>query len=260
MPPSTAESYTPGYTDDVIRFMARRRAATHAAFIVPLLAPGMRLLDCGCGPGAITLGLARALRPGEVVGIDREGDQLAAARAEAAREGLAARFVAGSTYALPFADASFAAAFAHALFEHLADPGGAVRELGRVVRPGGFLGVRSPDWGGFLLHPRPPEVERALTAYQDLQRRNGGDVHVGRKLPSLLRAAGFLRVRASASYEVYEDPSLVAELLARRLGRVDDPALPRDAAAQAAGALRAWGQDPDALFAAAWVEAVGWKA
>ena len=56
-----AGAYTPGHTANAVTFMAQRRAATHAAFFLPQLKAGMRLLDCGCGPGTITLDLAQHL-------------------------------------------------------------------------------------------------------------------------------------------------------------------------------------------------------
>ena len=54
------------------RMLAGRRAEQAADFLLPYLHAGMRVLDCGCGPGSITLGLAEIVRPGEVVGIDLE--------------------------------------------------------------------------------------------------------------------------------------------------------------------------------------------
>ena len=66
---STAESggsqnYVHGYTS-ASQTMAIRTAEREAAFFLPLLRPGMSLLDVGCGPGTITLGLARyLLNPG----------------------------------------------------------------------------------------------------------------------------------------------------------------------------------------------------
>ena len=71
----------------------------------------MRLLDVGCGPGSITLGLAEAVAPGEVVGVDLQPAQVEQARALAAERGVAnVRFEVASAYALPFPDAAFDAA------------------------------------------------------------------------------------------------------------------------------------------------------
>src|SRR5215510_6503280 len=58
-----------------------RRTGAVAAFLMPHLRAGMRLIDCGCGPGSITADLARAVAPGEVVGIDLREEAVSAARA-----------------------------------------------------------------------------------------------------------------------------------------------------------------------------------
>ncbi len=252
---TAASAYTPGHTGNAVSFMRHRRAATHARFALDLFKPDMSVLDCGCGPGSITLDIARHVKPGAVVGIDAQGEQFADTRAVAAIETLDLHLEAGNVTALQFADASFDAAFSHALFEHLPDPSAAAREILRVLKPGGFVALRSPDWGGFLLYPYPPEVKAAITLYESIQRGNGGDTHAGRKLPAILRAAGFARIVPTASYEVYDDPKRIAEYLALQLDRVG-----RDDTTKAAATLRAWCIHPDAYFAQAWGEAVGWKA
>ncbi len=243
-------AYTPGYAPPAVRFMARRTAATHAAFLLPFLTPGVRLLDLGCGPGTITAGLAGAVAPGPVVGVDVAPGQVSAARDHAARVGAGnARFVAAGAAALPFPDGAFDAAYAHALFEHLADPGAVAREVYRVLAPGGVAGVCSPDWGGFLLAPPDPGADAGIAAYRAVQARNGGDPEAGRKLGGYLAGAGFDRVRCGAWYECYPDREVIAGYLADRLEADGDLA--------AGAGLRAWAARPGGLFAQAWVWAVG---
>src|SRR5262249_36520293 len=150
---------TPGYTHNSTSFMASRTAGAHAAFALPFLWRGMRLLDCGCGPGAITRGLAARIAPGEVIGVDLAEEQIALAETENTP---GARFQTASVYQLPFRDDTFDGAFSHALFEHLANPAKALLEIRRVVRPGGWIGLKSPDFGGFLLSPRSPDAEAAV--------------------------------------------------------------------------------------------------
>lgn len=129
------ETYTPGYTANASDFMAQRRAGTHAAFFTPRLRPGMRLLDCGCGPGTLTVDLAEIIAPGEAVGVDREAAQLEAARGLAQQRRINARFEAATVYELPFPDRYFDAVFSHALFEHLREPLRALAEIKRVLKP-----------------------------------------------------------------------------------------------------------------------------
>jgi ubiquinone/menaquinone biosynthesis C-methylase UbiE len=78
------EIYTPGYDRRAVDFMKRRTLASHAHFIEPLLKPGMRILDLGCGPGTITLDIAaRVGSAGSVVGVDCTKTQLREACAAA---------------------------------------------------------------------------------------------------------------------------------------------------------------------------------
>ncbi len=64
------EQYTMGYGPAATAIMARRTAQSHAAFFLQHLKPGMSLLDCGCGPGTITLGFVELVAPGQVVGTE----------------------------------------------------------------------------------------------------------------------------------------------------------------------------------------------
>jgi ubiquinone/menaquinone biosynthesis C-methylase UbiE len=131
------ERYTLGYSTPATQSMERRTAASHAAFFLPHLRPGMSLLDCGCGSGTITVGLAEAVAPGQVTGVDLGESHIEWAVSLAAEHGLtSARFQVASVYELPFPDSSFDAVFAHAIFEHLKDPLKALEEMRRVVKTG----------------------------------------------------------------------------------------------------------------------------
>ncbi len=150
------ESYSVGYDQAAAEFFGRRRANTHAAFFLPHLRAGMRLLDGGCGPGTITIDLAKLVAPAELVGIDIEPSQIELARTTAAERGTSnVRFDVGDLYSLPFPDESFDAVFLHGVLEHLRDPLRGLREVLRVLKRGGVLGARHADFGGFLLEPLP---------------------------------------------------------------------------------------------------------
>src|SRR5215510_13591224 len=124
------------------RSVYSRRSGQAAAFLAPYLRTGMRLLDCGCGPGSITVDLARSVAPGEAIGIDLREDALAQGRALARERGIAnLTFETASVYQLPYPDASFDAAFACAVLQHLAAPLAALKEMRRVLQPGGVIGI-----------------------------------------------------------------------------------------------------------------------
>jgi ubiquinone/menaquinone biosynthesis C-methylase UbiE len=59
-----------GVPPDFLEFFSDRHAATHAAFFVPYVKPGMQIPDRGCGPGSITLDFAEIVAPGRAIGID----------------------------------------------------------------------------------------------------------------------------------------------------------------------------------------------
>jgi SAM-dependent methyltransferase len=263
------EIYTHGYGEAGRRFMHQRTAVVDAAFLLPHLRPGMRLLDFGCGPGSITVGLAHQLMPGEVVGVDLAPVQIAASRALAAEEGTTnARFAVGSIYALPFPDASFDAAFARSVLEHLADPVAALREVRRVLMPGGVIGLRDGDWGGLVIAPPNPLVEEGYALYARHWALNGGNPNRGREHRALLREAGFGRIAASAGAEAEGTPAAMqhwttvaraglarpeftAQVIAR--GWAD-----RERLSQIDAAFQAWGKHPDAFAAVLLCDAVAW--
>jgi ubiquinone/menaquinone biosynthesis C-methylase UbiE len=163
------ESYTPGHHQNAVNFMAERSIESHGQFFAPYLKSGISVLDCGCGPGTITLGIAARVKPGQVIGVDCEQSQIDRARADATNRGIAnAAFHSANVYSLPFDDEHFNRVFSHALMEHLADPTRVLKECFRVLKPGGLFDICSPDWAGFLFSPPSPELAQAVDAYMPL--------------------------------------------------------------------------------------------
>ena len=130
------ETYTHGHHESVLRSHTWRTVENSAAYLLPYLQSGLDVLDVGCGPGTITLDLARRIGPGTVVGIDRSSDVLEEARRAGARVSNV-RFESGDVYDLAYPDDSFDVVHAHQLLQHLSDPVGALREMLRVCKPGG---------------------------------------------------------------------------------------------------------------------------
>jgi SAM-dependent methyltransferase len=247
--------------------MPARTASGEAAFFLPHLRPGMDVLDVGCGPGSITLGLAEAVAPGRVVGVDLQPAQAEQARALAAGRGVGnVRFGAASGYELPFPDGSFDAALAHVVLMHLREPVRALREVRRVLRPGGLVGLRDADWGGDLFVPTTPLLERWWELRVRVRRHTGGDPFMGRHLRRLLLEAGFARAEARASAPHAGSPGETrrhAAFLKAQLGGFARTALAQGwldqpTADAVAAEMDAWAERPDAFYASLYCETLGW--
>jgi ubiquinone/menaquinone biosynthesis C-methylase UbiE len=253
------DTYTHGHHDSVLRSHRWRTAENSAAYLLPHLAPGQAVLDVGCGPGTISLDLAAHVAPGTVTGIDASTDVIAEAESRRAKTGTTnLAFAVGDAYALGFDDASFDVVHAHQVLQHLTDPVRALREMSRVLRPGGILAARDGDYGAFAWAPTDPLLDRWLELYHQVTARNGADADAGRHLLGWTREAGFVHVVATSSTWTFADPenrAWWADLWAERvrLSAFADQAVAyglSDAGELAAisDAWRAWSSRPDGFF------------
>ncbi len=250
---------------------SQRTAEANASFFLHHLRPGMNLVDCGCGTGSITAGLAKVISPGEVTGIEISASDVDLARERAEKGGHTnLRFEVADVYELPLPDESVDAAFFHAIVGHLNDPVRALREAHRVLKPGGVVGVRQIEHNTDII--TGPFAESIKQTFMDAfpgDSRFGRDPHVGLHLSALVLEAGFGRIEQTASFQCYSTRERVqvrADSLIERLSQpefvdrvINRGLTDRKAVEEMLANLKVWREHPASSYAMAWCEAVGWK-
>lgn len=252
-------TYTHGHAESVLASHRRRTAEGSAAFLLPHLRPGQDLLDVGCGPGSITVGLAARTAPGRALGVDAVAAPLAEARAAADAAGVALDLRVADVMALPLPDDSVDVVHAHQVLQHLQDPVGALREMARVCRPGGLVAVRDADYAAMTWWPRVPALDRWLQVYRATAHGHGAEPDAGRRLVGWAQRAGLVDLVPSAGAWCFATPEdrawwggTWAERALRsdvavhavRQGHVDEAGL-----REIADGFRAWAEAPDAWWA-----------
>lgn len=200
--------YTHGHHESVLRSHRWRTAANSAGYLLPLLEPGMSLLDVGCGPGTITMDLADLVGPtGRVSALENTDRALGLARGEAQRRDTRnVDFVLGDVLSLDLPDDTFDVVHAHQVLQHVSDPVRALGEMRRVCRPGGVVAARDSDYSAFTWFPASPELDRWLEVYLQVARSNDAEPDAGRRLLSWAHAAGLTEVTAGSSTWCYSTP------------------------------------------------------
>jgi 2-polyprenyl-3-methyl-5-hydroxy-6-metoxy-1,4-benzoquinol methylase len=253
---SIQPKYTHGHHESVLRSHRWRSAENSAAYLLPSLLPGLRLLDVGCGPGTITVDLARIVAPGQVTAIEPTESALDLAREHAQQKGQHnIDFVVADVHELQFADNTFDVVHAHQVLQHLADPVRALAEIRRVCKPGGVVAARDSDYAAFVWYPPSAELDDWLRLYRDAARANGGQPDAARRLLAWAHAAGFTDVIATTSTWCFATPAdraywggmwadrILHSDLARQLVR--DGAADQDKLQAISHAWRDWAEHPD---------------
>lgn len=206
--PTRQDVYTHGHHESVLRGHSWRTAANSAAYLLGHLAPGMRILDVGCGPATITLDLAQLIGPdGDVIGLEVAPDVLDVARANQAERGLTnVTFVEGTVYALDYPDGAFDVTHAHQVLQHLSDPRAALAEMQRVTRPGGLVAVRDADYHAMTWYPPDPRLDAWMDTYQKVARHNAAEPDAGRHLLSWALDIGFSEIIPTGDVWVFATP------------------------------------------------------
>jgi SAM-dependent methyltransferase len=192
---------------------ARTLATAHRR-LAQLLQPGWRVLDIGCGTGAITRGIAEAVAPhGYAIGVDVHHGLIAQAhQAHHAVPVLA--FAVTDIHALPF-QAAFDIVTAARVLQWLADPLAALRMMARVARPGGRVLVLDYQHERIAWEPDPPaSMQTFYAAFLRWRAEAGMDNALADHLPGLYAQAGLDAITVTPQHEVSRrgDPDFATRL------------------------------------------------
>ena len=204
---TSTPDYTMGFSEEFLKSLRRYTAEASAAYLLPYLRPGLRLLDFGCGPGTISVGLAKAVAPGELHGVDMESSQidLAKAVAEAGGQHNASFHVADITD-MPFDDGYFDVAHCHNVLMHIPDTRAALAEVRRVLKPGGIIAGREMISASSFTHPDFGVIRKAWDMFEDLVEADDGHPQIGKDLKNHFLEAGLENVSTTASFDIYDTP------------------------------------------------------
>jgi ubiquinone/menaquinone biosynthesis C-methylase UbiE len=152
------------------------------------LHPGDNVLDAGCGTGDDARAMAALVGPhGLVTGLDHDDEILEEARRRSKVSDLPLAFVRGDVQQLAYADATFSRCRSERMFQHVADQHAAMRELARVLCPGGLAVVYDTDWETLIIDADDWKTTRSLMQVHCAEHRHGW---IGRMLPGLMGEAG----------------------------------------------------------------------
>jgi ubiquinone/menaquinone biosynthesis C-methylase UbiE len=256
-----AATYTHGHHASVLRAHTWRTALNSAAYLLPCLKADMRILDIGCGPGTITVDLAKSVPQGQITGLERAPEVLKQARATAAEEGVTnIDFVEGDGNALDFPDGTFDVVHCHQVLQHVSDPVGILREMKRVAKAGGLVAARESDYAGFVWYPEVEGMKNWQELYQKVARANGGEPNAGRRIHAWARQAGFpassiTTTSSNWCYNSDEEIKWWSGLWAERTvasafakTAVDNGLATAASLEEVAAVWRRWGEQEDAWF------------
>ena len=183
-----------GKLGEVVRLEAQAKAfgrLLEKEFEIIGLKTGMKVLDAGCGTGAVARKMAAKVSPGEVYGIDIDSLFISEAKKLATNEGMKnIEFELGDVDDLKHHDGTFDVSYCRLVLMHVKNPVKTVTELKRVTKKGGIVAVSDNDDGGVILYPEMPKMIDIWAKYGRSAKKRGVDRYIGRQLFSIFSQAG----------------------------------------------------------------------
>lgn len=155
----------------------------------------MQIIDLGCGTGTISCAIAHNFPNAHIQGVDRSDRLLNKARQLQKEQQLNnLEFIQGNAYSLNLPNTSIDFVYGRLLFQHLAEPIKALKEITRVLKPGGKVCLLDVSDSWFSVNPEPQAFTELRERLGTIQASQGGDSQVGQKLGSYLSKAGFHQI------------------------------------------------------------------
>lgn len=168
---------------------------------------GSLILEAGCGIGAQTKIVAPKNKYSKFISIDISLESLDQARKIADSNSIDnVLFQEADIFELPFEDEYFDHIFLSYVLEHMSNPIKALNKLKKVLKNNGTITIIEGDHGSTYFHPDSYAANKAIQCQVELQKQNGGDANIGRKLYPLLNRSGFKKIEVSPR-QVYVDDS-----------------------------------------------------
>jgi ubiquinone/menaquinone biosynthesis C-methylase UbiE len=172
--------------------------------------PGTRLLEVGCGVGAVLVVLGQEFPGVRLTGVDIEPKQLDYARGHLERAGVEATLLQADALELPFGNESFDHVWMMWFLEHVADPPAVLREARRVLIQGGAITAIEVDYSTCRAEPSTPAIEALFRSTVEGMAASGWS-DAGTRLPGWLREAGFREVDEGEREFWWQDQDLSAQ-------------------------------------------------
>jgi ubiquinone/menaquinone biosynthesis C-methylase UbiE len=180
------------------------------------LKPNMKVLDAGCGTGAITRKIASKVFPATTFGIDIDPLFIDEAKKTALAKGTKnIRFELGNIDDLAYEDGFFDLSFCRLVLMHVKNPVKTIAELKRVTRKGGIVAASDNDDGTLMIYPPAPRFLRLWDKYGKWAKARGEDRYIGRKLYSIFSEAGLksIKIHPIPTFATQKEPDVLRMLV-----------------------------------------------
>ncbi|MCB0630274.1 MAG: methyltransferase domain-containing protein [Saprospiraceae bacterium] len=182
---------------DRLRLLNRLTNGPYLDFVK--IKPGDQVLEIGSGLGIIAHAIAETYPSAQVTGLEYAAEQIAGSPQDL--ENLT--FRQGDAHHIPFADASLDVVYGRYILEHVHDPSQVLREVYRVLKPGGRVYFQENTISIMKLYPECPQFDFIWKQFIALQARIGGDGEIGVKMYHMLKSVGFGGLQCSFADEVH---------------------------------------------------------